>query len=60
MDAINIELRLKFSDISELRRDVLRNTIIHLKNGDVITFYGQEAVGVFKKLSRNFAGEHLD
>jgi hypothetical protein len=54
------EIRIEYEDIQELIRDKNRNTIIKLKDGGQIFLTGSEARRAYKKLGRNFEGEHMD
>jgi hypothetical protein len=53
-------LRVEYSEVEELIRDKYRDTIIKLKDGGEIKLTGEEAKRAYKKLCRNFEGEHLD
>ena len=59
MDSITLKLTLQHSDISELVKTSKKDTIVILKNGDRMTFKGNQANRIFKNLCRNFSGEHL-
>jgi hypothetical protein len=54
------ELRIEYENVQELVRDKHRNTIIKLKDGGYVFLTGSEARRAYKKLCRNFEGEHLD
>lgn len=53
-------LRVEYNEIDELIRDKYRDTIIKLKDVGMIKLTGEEARRAYKKLCRNFEGEHLD
>ena len=53
-------IRVEYDQVDELIRDKHRNTIIKLKDGGEIKLTGDEARRAYKKLCRNFEGEHLD
>jgi hypothetical protein len=53
-------IRIEYKNIEELIRDKHRNTIIKLKDGGSLFLIGEEAKRAYKKLCRNFEGEHLD
>lgn len=60
---IKIELHIEFSEILDIKyrnKNGVKVLTIEFKNTDKITLYGDQAVSVFKKLSRNKAGEQLE
>ena len=57
---ITVHLDIHFEEIENLIRDQYRNTIIKYRNGDRLTFRGEDAKKIYKKLARNFEGEHMD
>lgn len=59
-DKITLKFDVRYDEIEHLRRDKKRNTIIELRNGDRITFSGKTASRIYKKLCKNFDGEHLN
>jgi hypothetical protein len=54
------EIRIEYEQVQELIRDKHRNTVIKLKNGCQLFLTGSEAKRAYRKLCRNFEGEHLD
>lgn len=60
---IKIELNIPYSDILEVKHSNKRGIfklVIYLKNGNIITLYGDQAKNISKKLIRNKAGEQLE
>lgn len=60
MDELHLDLTFPYSDISEVKKGVNKQTIIHFNNGDRLTFTGERGKQILKKLLRNFPAEHLD
>lgn len=60
MDELHLDLIFQYSDISEVKKSVSKETIILFKNGDKLTFTGDTGKQLMKKLLRNFPAEHLD
>lgn len=60
MDELHLDLTFQYSDISEVKKSVNKHTVILFKNGDRLTFTGDLAKQLMKKLLRNFPSEHLD
>jgi len=57
---MSLVIRIEYEDVDELVRDKYRDTIIKLKDSGEIRLTGDEARRAYKKLCRNFEGEHLD
>jgi len=60
MDELHLDLTFQYSDISEVKKSVSKETVIFFKNGDRLTFAGEIGKNVFNRLRRNFPAEHLD
>ena len=60
MSTFKIELEIKYSEVKEVIYTSEKETIIKLKDNRVFTLMDKHARDVFKKVCRNFAGEHLD
>ena len=60
MDELHLDLTFQYSEISEVKKDVNKQTVIHFNNGDRLTFTGERGKQILKKLLRNFPAEHFD